>query len=108
LRIPILGRKSKDKVSKKVEPYALRQEGPMGSGIGAEGLERGVGGRMTSIIPPSMAETRSIATTETGDGSAGNNRVPSPNTVARKDVRGYGNGSNMESSERSRAVKGLP
>jgi hypothetical protein len=70
-----------------------------GSGIGEEDLERGVGGRITSIIPPSMAETRSVTTNETRGGSAGNSRVPSPNTMARKDAGGNGNGSNTESRE---------
>jgi hypothetical protein len=47
-------------------------------------LEHRVGGRITSIIPPSIAETRGVPTIETHDGSARNGRAPSPNTVARK------------------------
>jgi hypothetical protein len=99
LHIPILGRKCKHQVDEKVDPYVLKQDAMGGGGIGAEDLERGVGGKITSIIPPSMAEARSVATSETRGGSTENSRVPGPNTMARKDAGGNGNGSNTESSE---------
>lgn len=93
------GAKEEEKTPR-LDPYVLKQEVTDGGTLGSDHLERGVGGRIVSILPPSMAETRSYATSETRAES----RVPSPLTLGigaearTRREEPNGNASNTESS----------